>query len=485
MDSTRARARRRRRAASGSRAGSSSRATIICTAALSARPSPVTASFTSFGLYERDGDAEPGAPRRARGRSPAPPTSRCGRSTGTAPAPRRPPTGRVCAISSRSSSSSARRRSRQRARRAACGSRRSRAPRLAPLARRRSRSRSARAPGRCPAPDRRDRTRARSNTGSMLEGRRRGRGDHERAPKQRARARTGRARRSRPARGAGPPTRPPRRGGRSARPPATRSGAARCRRRPVRGRSAPRSPPATSPAPRRSALAPGRRSATVRRRRRPTSTSRSRFSTNWREQLRRHVGEHAAAELRDLARDRRDRSRPRRACPSPSSVIVTTIVAFALPCPRVSRPAASITIRCAASSTSASVAVPLYCAVIGPTFTFTTPRYSSPSISWSCAPGRHGAIPSMSSNTFQVSSIGVLTRKLSAISITSPVGGSRATREVFGRVDVGRLARAVARYLDRAVAPQEHRARLRRRSSASASFQCSRPMSTGLPASPA
>ena len=53
--STRARARRPRRAASGSRGGSAARATIICTAALSARPSPVTASFTSLGLYSATG----------------------------------------------------------------------------------------------------------------------------------------------------------------------------------------------------------------------------------------------------------------------------------------------------------------------------------------------------------------------------------------------------------------------------------------------
>ena len=49
-----------------------------------------------------------------------------------------------------------------------------------------------------------------------------------------------------------------------------------------------------------------------------------------------------------------------------------------------------MTSRWFAASTSASRAVPLYCAVIGPTFTLTMPRYSSPSTSCSCAPGRHG-----------------------------------------------------------------------------------------------
>ena len=50
-DKTPARARRRHPQASGSRANDSRRVTIVCTASLSARPSPVTASFTSLGLY--------------------------------------------------------------------------------------------------------------------------------------------------------------------------------------------------------------------------------------------------------------------------------------------------------------------------------------------------------------------------------------------------------------------------------------------------
>ena len=123
-------------------------------------------------------------------------------------------------------------------------------------------------------------------------------------------------------------------------------------------------------------------------------------------QLRRHVGEHAPAELRDLAGDRQVGRRRRRLVPSPSSLIVTTIVAFALPCPRCRGRTRRARCGASASSTSASFAVPLYCAVIGPTLTFTTPRYSSPSTSCSCAPGRHGAMRSMSSSTFHVSSIG-------------------------------------------------------------------------------
>ena len=93
------------------------------------------------------------------------------------------------------------------------------------------------------------------------------------------------------------------------------------------------------------------------------------------------------------------------------------IVADALPCPRVSRPLPLITATCAASSRDSNCAAPLYCAVIGPTFTFTTPRNSSPAISWSCAPGRHGAMRSMSMSTRHVSSTGRSTRNESLISI--------------------------------------------------------------------
>src|SRR5206468_8135459 len=78
--------------------------------------------------------------------------------------------------------------------------------------------------------------------------------------------------------------------------------------------------------------------------------------------------------------------------PSPSGTSVAVMVALALPCPRVSRPSARSTALPPVSSRSKNVALPLYCAVIGPTLTLTTPRYSSPSTSCSSAPGMHGAI---------------------------------------------------------------------------------------------
>ena len=130
-------------------------------------------------------------------------------------------------------------------------------------------------------------------------------------------------------------------------------------------------------------------------------------------QLRRHVDEHAPPELRDLAGDRqvgRDvdlrAARPRASSSRRSSP---------WRCPARACRGPTRRSRCGGSPRRPrpGVAVPLYCAVIGPTFTFTMPRYSSPSTSCSCAPGRHGAMPSMSSITFHVASIGVLTRKLS------------------------------------------------------------------------
>ena len=80
-----------------------------------------------------------------------------------------------------------------------------------------------------------------------------------------------------------------------------------------------------------------------------------------------------------------------------------------------------------------SCAAPLYCAVIGPTFTFTMPRYSSPSISCSCAPGRHGAMRSMSSSTFHASSTGTSTRNCLRSSLVLLL----QSFEVFEGVDVG------------------------------------------------
>ena len=83
---------------------------------------------------------------------------------------------------------------------------------------------------------------------------------------------------------------------------------------------------------------------------------------------------------------------------------------LALPWPRVSRPSARSTSRPRSRSRSTMRATPLYCAVMGPTFTLTTPRCSSPSTSWSCAPGMHGAMRSRSVSTCQARSTGALTR---------------------------------------------------------------------------
>ena len=81
------------------------------------------------------------------------------------------------------------------------------------------------------------------------------------------------------------------------------------------------------------------------------------------------------------------------------------------------------------------MAVPLYWAVIGPTLTLTMPRYSSPSISWSWAPGSSGAIRSTSVRTFQ--RLGRAHRP--------ELVGQLHWRQILHGVDVGRVA--LARYL--------------------------------------
>ena len=96
---------------------------------------------------------------------------------------------------------------------------------------------------------------------------------------------------------------------------------------------------------------------------------------------------------------------------SSTAVSCAVITAEALPAPRVSRPLASSTARWLESSRSMKVATPLYSAVIGPTFTLTIPRCSSPSTSWSLAPGRQGAMRSTSVRTAQVSSMDRATSK--------------------------------------------------------------------------
>src|SRR5262249_26111497 len=111
-------------------------------------------------------------------------------------------------------------------------------------------------------------------------------------------------------------------------------------------------------------------------------------------------------------------------------------------------------------------AAPLYCAVMGPTLTLTMPRYSSPSISWSCAPGMQGAMRSTSSSTFQASSTGTATRNSSSIFTSAPtplagfellgwVGLVVELSEVLGGVDVDRAAGAVARNLHDVVVAHE------------------------------
>src|SRR5690606_26340989 len=123
------------------------------------------------------------------------------------------------------------------------------------------------------------------------------------------------------------------------------------------------------------------------------------------------------------------------AVPSPSGWSWAVMVAAALPWPRVSRPSARSTIRRAASSFSTNRAAPLYWAVTGPTFTLTMPRYSSPSTSWSCAPGMQGAISSTSVSTSQARSTGTPTRKSFVSSMGPP--GSAPLGEVLDGVDVG------------------------------------------------
>ena len=92
------------------------------------------------------------------------------------------------------------------------------------------------------------------------------------------------------------------------------------------------------------------------------------------------------------------------------------------------------------------VAVPLYCAVIGPTLTFTMPRYSSPSTSWSCAPGMHGAMRSMSSSTCHVSSTGTSTRNCRRSPSVSDLPSSRSSVRRSSSVSTSAgVAGAVAR----------------------------------------
>src|SRR5206468_8505871 len=114
--------------------------------------------------------------------------------------------------------------------------------------------------------------------------------------------------------------------------------------------------------------------------------------------------------------------------PLPSETSVAVMVALALPCPRVSRPSARRTALWAVSSFSTKVAFPLYWAVIGPTLTFTMPRYSSPSISCSWAPGMQGAMRSTSVSSTQASSTPTGTTNSLLSSMAQPPSGGRSAR---------------------------------------------------------
>src|SRR5581483_3189222 len=135
------------------------------------------------------------------------------------------------------------------------------------------------------------------------------------------------------------------------------------------------------------------------------------------------------------------------AVPSPSAVRVAVMVALALPCPRVSRPSARRTAVWLSTSRLWNVALPLYWAVIGPTLTFTTPRYSSPSTSWSWAPGRHGAMRSTSVSTAHASATGRPTRNVLVSSIARDPPGCRRPPVLLGTLPLspGRVVRASAR----------------------------------------
>ena len=115
--------------------------------------------------------------------------------------------------------------------------------------------------------------------------------------------------------------------------------------------------------------------------------------------------------------------------PDASGTSDAVISAEALPCPFVSRPSAFSTALWLVSSFSTNVALPLYCAVIGPTFTLTMPRYSSPSISCSWAPGSAGAMRSTSVRTAHVSSTGRSTRNSFVSSIASDPPRCRCRRD--------------------------------------------------------
>src|SRR5579884_9998 len=149
----------------------------------------------------------------------------------------------------------------------------------------------------------------------------------------------------------------------------------------------------------------------------PEMTSASSFSTNWPSNL---LLTSASTPLPNWATlPVTDRSVTiETLVPAPSGASTAVMVALALPWPRVSRPSALSTAFLAVSSRSTKRAAPLYWALMGPTFTLTTPRYSSPSTSCSSAPGMQGAIRSTSVRTAHASSTGTDTRN----SLVSSIG---------------------------------------------------------------
>ncbi len=252
----------------GTSRSASNRVTIACTAALSARPSPVTASFTSFGLY-----CATGTPARAAATSARPlacPTDiavralawNSTRSTASAD-------GRTCATSDASSSARATRRS---------GNGSLGGVRITPhddraqpaVARARPRrSRSARRRGRCPARAPRSRTRVRSYRVQSRPRRMRQRTNSTSAPMPTGTRRfvTG-----------APATSNRSTGSTSLRLDLARAVARPCGRGRHRGRGTGRG---SGHRALERLLVRARPRATCRRRRALVSTSRSRFSTNW------------------------------------------------------------------------------------------------------------------------------------------------------------------------------------------------------------
>ena len=299
--------------------------TIVCTAALSARPSPVTASFTSFGLYCATGT--PGARRGHEREAARLPDRHRGARVGLEQHAldgerRRPQLARRA------------RRARRRGRASRSGSGSLGAVRITPHGRaaraarrrgRRRRSRSAKRRGRCRARARPDRTWVRSYGSGP------------------ARRRTPRSRCYEPAQRAGSAAPTHHTTSRTACATATRHHALEPGRRLARrldrstrlGLGCARSARPRSPRLGDGVVSSACSYAAARVRRVAAARASKHVALEVLDelphQLRRHVGEHAPAELRDLAGDRQIGRRRRPSCPRPRASSCTTIVALALP----------------------------------------------------------------------------------------------------------------------------------------------------------